>query len=564
MSTPSANADGVALTPRQHLAVLLSAAELVDASTVAQLVVDTSLHGDAAVLLKAIEQAGATADAAVYSEAVMQVFARLDVLEARLDGQRYLSRAASANNEDWLLYCVLLRFDAVYYALYKCNLRRIVDYPNLQNYLCDLHQQSPAPESVDFEAIKRHYYRKDAELNPKGVVPLGGVPYLDGPHDRAAKFDRNAMLSRATEDGHAPARPGEWIRKQSHHREWISSDDNARFAAEPNRYHLYVANNCPWCHRVSLVRSIKRLQSFISLDTLYYRRDPDHGWQFRPELEGFDPDSVYGYRFITELYAQVGSQERSVPVLFDKKTETIVSNESADIVRMLNSAFDKLAEPTVDLYPEPLRAEIDQLNSWIYSAINNGAYKAGFTSSQEAYERAYHRFFDAFEQLDERLATRRFLTGDAMTEADVRLFPTAFRFDHVYYVRFKLNKKMLRDYRHLHRWLRDMYHSSGVAEGSNLEHARQGYFGRTGNSLVPLGPVFDIGPAPTKKSYERSTRSFFQVIQAPLVRSAVMVRSILTLWVRVPSWVPPRRSSFPHWRTTRARKATPPRRDRPP
>ncbi len=279
----------------------------------------------------------------------------------------------------------------------------------------------------------------------------------------------------------------------------MSADPNSLFPAEPGRYRLYVANNCPWCHRVTLVRSLKQLQALISLDTLYYRRNAEHGWQFRPDLPGFDKDSQYGHRFITELYKKVGSKERSVPVLFDKKTETIVSNESADIVRMLNSAFSAHAPTTIDLYPEGLRDEIDQLNAWIYDAINNGAYKAGFTASQAAYERAYHKFFAAFEQLDQRLATRRFLTGVAITEADVRLFPTAFRFDHVYYIRFKLNKRMLRDYRHLYRWLRDMMHWPGIAEASNLEHARQGYFGRTGNNLVPSGPSFQFGEKPSAR-----------------------------------------------------------------
>lgn len=487
----------IPITPQEHLATLLDTAD--------EPVVGSDLlsHGDVGSLLTTIEQAGSSTDPSDYKTTVTNVFKQLDKLETQLNKQRYLSSNNEPSHKDWSLYCVLIRFDAVYYGLYKCNIRRLADYHNLSNYLRDMHQQNPFPDSLDFDAIKRHYYREDPLLNPKGVVPLGGVPNLDGPHDRVAKFDRDALANTATEDGHVPARKGEWVRKQSQHRNWITADPNGRFPAEPGRYHLYVANNCPWCHRATLVRSIKKLHPFISLDTLYYRRDPERGWQFRPDLDGFDADSIYGHQFIKELYAKVGSSESSVPILFDKKSETIVSNESADIVRMLNSAFGDLAEPTIDLYPEPLRDEIDQLNSWIYTTINNGAYKAGFTSSQEAYERAYHRLFDAFEQLDDRLTSQRFLTGDQLTEADLRLFPTAFRFDHVYFIRFKLNKKMLRDHRHLYRWLRDVAHWPGVAEASYLKQARQGYFGRTGNNLVPIGPEFEIGPAPTAEELQK-------------------------------------------------------------
>lgn len=483
------------LTPEDHFDVLL--ARLPTEET-------TATNDDAPWvqrvdgLLAALDRAANAGDQASYERASGEVFEVLDALEARLDDRRYLLGSERPSRADWWLYCVLVRFDAVYYGLYKCNRRRIVDYDNLGGYLRDLHQRGELDDTVDFAAIRTHYYRSDELLNPRNVVPLGR-PDLWLPHDRAARFDADALRSAGVEEDQQRRRDkGEWVRKQSAHRNWIQE-------GEPGRYHVYIANNCPWCHRVTLTRSILGLQDAITMDVLFYRRDPERGWQFKPDEDGCTADTIYGHRFIRELYDKMGSEESSVPILFDKKTETIVNNESAEIIRMLNSAFrgTVVADDAIDLYPVALRAEIDQLNAWIYTDVNNGAYKAGFSRSQDAYEKAYERFFAALERLDGILADRRFLTGAQLTEADVRLFPTIFRFDHIYFTRFLLDKKTVRDHRHLHRWLRDVYHQPGVAEASSLDHARKGYFGRTGNNFIPVGPDLDFEPPPTEAELAR-------------------------------------------------------------
>mmetsp|Transcript_33329 Transcript_33329/g.100684 ORF Transcript_33329/g.100684 Transcript_33329/m.100684 type:complete len:275 (-) Transcript_33329:63-887(-) len=252
-------------------------------------------------------------------------------------------------------------------------------------------------------------------------------------------------------------------------------------------------NNCPWCHRVVLGRAMLGLEDVISMDVLRYRRDPDLGWVFDASVEGCDPDTAAGgITSIRELYEREGSTEKSVPVLFDKKMQKIVNNESSEILRMMETEFTKLATQGIDLYPLHSRDEIDQLNAWIYQEINNGAYKAGFSGTQKAYEEAYDIFFNAVEKLEHTLKDRPYLTGDSVTEADVRLFPTLIRFDHCYYTRFWLDKKMIRECPQLHAWLERMWRLPGVAKGTSIDHIKKGYFGRTGNNIVPLGP--DLGP----------------------------------------------------------------------
>jgi putative glutathione S-transferase len=457
-------------------------------------------------LLEAVRGAGFADGPDDYAFAYQRTFELLDELEARLAEQRYLHGNVEPDVADWWLFCVLLRFDAVYYGLYKCNRRRVADYANLVGFMRDLYQDTGIADTVDFGAIKRHHFWQSTRINPKRVVPLAGETDLDRPHDRD-RFDALAIGERGTEENqHRVRMRGEWVRKRSCHRERITADGSSGFPAARGRYHIYVSNNCPWSHRVTLTRKLKGLDEVISLDTLFYRRDAEHGWQFRPEEPGCTPDSLFGHRYLVELYQQVGSPERSVPVLFDKQSETIISNESAEIVRMLNDAFVAFTSVQLDLYPEPLRPQIDRLNAWIYADVNNGAYKAGFTASQQAYERAYARFFAALDRLDAMLEDSRFLLGDEICEADLRLFPTMFRFDHVYYTRMRLNQRMVRDYRHLHRWLRDMVHYPGVAEASNLDHCKKGYFGRTGNNIVPLGPDFDFGPPPSAEELARLDR----------------------------------------------------------
>ena len=291
------------------------------------------------------------------------------------------------------------------------------------------------------------------------------------------------------------------MRGLSGHRDVITADGRSGFPAEAGRYHLYAPYNCPWSHRALLGRSVKGLEEAIGVTIVYFRRHPEEGWQTNPKIPGCTEDPIGRHRFIREIYEAVGSEERSVPVLFDTETGTIVNNESAEILRMFGQAFDALATRDVDLYPAAHRDAIDRLNELVYQRINNGAYKAGFASSQHAYDRAFARYFSALEWLEESLEGRDFLVGTPHpTEADLRLFPTLFRHDAIYYARFRLNRARVRDYPRLASWLERMLAWPGVADASDLDHARNGYFGRTGNEIVPAGPV-PLGLSP--KDYPR-------------------------------------------------------------
>ncbi|XP_006817295.1 glutathionyl-hydroquinone reductase YqjG-like [Saccoglossus kowalevskii] len=309
----------------------------------------------------------------------------------------------------------------------------------------------------------------------------------------------NVSVQEDQTDKDARRARGEYVRGVGAARNWITTDGSTGFKAEANRYHLYIANNCPWCHRCVLTRSVKGLQDVISMDVCWYRRDEDKGWQFNPDIPGCTPDTVNGKKYIIDIYKMSGLKQSSVPILWDKQTKQVVNNESAEIIRMLNSEFNQWAKESINLYPPSLRGEIDDFNSWIYPEINNGVYKAGFAKSQEAYDVAVKVVFQALDRLDKILSNRRFLCGDQLTEADIRLFPTLFRFDHVYVVRFKCNKKMLQDYDNLGEYIKDIYQYSGVAMASNLDHCVKGYFGRSGNGIVPIGPGIDFS-LPTKRS----------------------------------------------------------------
>ena len=286
---------------------------------------------------------------------------------------------------------------------------------------------------------------------------------------------------------------GAFVRKSSAFRSWIVDDDpQAEFVAEPNRYHLYISRNCPWAHRSALVRELKGLQDVVSMDVLGYRRSDDNEWIFRPEVEGCTVDTVNGFGGINQIYATTDPEYQgsaTVPVLFDKKLNCVVSNESADIMLMFNSAFNPWAgEPELDLYPTDLREKIDAVNEWTYRQFNNGVYRAGFAKSQEAYEEAFKDVFVALDRLEGFLSNARFLCGDQLTAADVRVYVTLFRFDPVYFIRFKCNKTMVEyGYPNLWAYLKRLYRTSGFAETSNLSHIKNGYFGRTGNGTVPLG-----------------------------------------------------------------------------
>ena len=305
---------------------------------------------------------------------------------------------------------------------------------------------------------------------------------------------------------------GEFVRGVSGYRSVLGGDSD--FPAEPNRYHLFVAFNCPWCHRVTLARNVLGLENSITMDVAFPNRtladDPIEAsrWEFNPSriatLTGatlpectLETATGQQFRLVTQIYQAEGSSEASVPILYDKKRKRIVANESAEIIRMLNAQAGSLGSILADherpnLYPDDvaLQAQIDGLNDQIYTNINNGAYKAGFSSSQEVYAQAYTKYFESLDALEARLATdqRPFLTGDRFTEADLRLYPTLFRHDPVYYLRMKLNGAKIVDYPHLWRWLCRVYGLPGVERSNSLIHCRQGYFGRSWNNVIPLGP----------------------------------------------------------------------------
>ncbi len=300
---------------------------------------------------------------------------------------------------------------------------------------------------------------------------------------------------------------GEFVRGVSGFRAWIGDPD---FPPEPGRYHLFVALNCPWCHRVTLARAVLGLQDSITMDVAFPNRtdeaDPvgPNLWEFAPNriasltgarLPECTPETGTGegLRLAKEIYQREGSDEQSVPILYDKIARRIVNNESAEIIRMLDQHSEALggAAHRPILVPDDLvlQNDMDALNERIYVTINNGAYKAGFSSDQAIYAEAYQAYFETLAFLEELLSDgRAFLTGDAFTEVDLRLFPTLYRHDPVYYLRMKLNGARILDYPHLWRWLCRVYALGGVADAGSLIHCRQGYFGRSWNGVVPLGP----------------------------------------------------------------------------
>lgn len=459
-----------------------------------------------------VYRAGMTQSQSAYEEAVDGVFDCLDFLESKLELRRYLCSDDHPTLADVHALSSLLRFDDVYFALFKCCRRRLKSYRNLSEYCCDLMQDERfgLAECLDIEQIKQHYWTNFVSANPGGLVPksVAVISFLTDSQNRSERFRREREIEEqdggiggvasVPSDAAARKAKGEFVRGQSSFRDFVGT---AEHPAEEGRYVLVVANNCPWCHRVLLARGILGLEDVIGVDTVFYRRHTEKGWQFLPDDDDLrdyelaqkesllsvvaEKDRTFGKQFVPEIYAEFGSQERSVPLLIDTKKRCIVNNESADIVRMLGTAF-KGSQNEVDLYPEGRRGEIERLNSDIYKYCNNGAYRAGFTSSQESYEEAHDTYFTCIEGLNDTLARSRFLTGnDSPTEADIRLFPTIVRHDPVYFVRMKLSKFMIRDLPHLHRWLRDMLSIDGVKRSTLLSHSRYGYFGRSGNNLVP-------------------------------------------------------------------------------
>ncbi|SHO54959.1 glutathione S-transferase family protein [Vibrio quintilis] len=285
---------------------------------------------------------------------------------------------------------------------------------------------------------------------------------------------------------------GKFIRENAVFRDWISEEEGAVFAPEADRYHLYVSLACPWAHRTLIFRHLKQLESCIDVTVVC----PDmlsEGWSF-----GI-PEPLFGYTRLHQLYTHARSDYTgrvTVPVLWDKKLNTIVSNESSDIIRMFNSAFNALTGNHDDYYPQELRHEIDNWNEFIYPNINNGVYRCGFATSQEAYEEAYQSLFDALDKVERHLATHRYLTGKRLTEADWRLFTTLIRFDAVYVGHFKCNKQRIADYPNLYGYLKELYQMPGIKETVDFYHIkRHYYFSHTGinpTQIVPSGPAMGL------------------------------------------------------------------------
>ncbi|HEY8381779.1 MAG TPA: glutathione S-transferase family protein [Microvirga sp.] len=296
---------------------------------------------------------------------------------------------------------------------------------------------------------------------------------------------------------------GRFVRKDSAFRSWVTADGSAGpsgeggFKAEPGRYHLYVSLACPWAHRALIVRKLKGLDALIDVSVVHWLMR-ENGWTFA-DGPGVVPDPIHGARYLHEVYTAARSDYTgrvTVPVLWDKARGTIVSNESSEIIRMFNRAFDGLGAAPGDFYPEDRREAIDALNARIYDTVNNGVYKAGFATTQSAYEQAVRPLFETLDWLDERLARQRYLDGDSPTEADWRLFTTLVRFDPVYVGHFKCNLRRIADYQHLSGYLRDLYQVPGIAGTVNMQHIKGHYYEShltiSPTGIVPAGPSMDL------------------------------------------------------------------------
>jgi putative glutathione S-transferase len=296
---------------------------------------------------------------------------------------------------------------------------------------------------------------------------------------------------------------GYFIRPTTKFRNWVTADGSlgpsgsGGFKAEAGRYHLYVSLACPWAHRTIIFRKLKGLENVVSLSVV----SPDmleDGWTFNQD-EGSTGDAVNGKSKLSEIYLMADprySGRVSVPVLWDKARKTIVNNESAEIIRMFNSAFDAFTNVRTDYYPEPLRGEIDRVNELVFVNINNGVYRAGFATAQAAYEQAFRNLFDALDEIEQILSRQRYLVGKTITEADWRLFPTLVRFDAVYYSHFKCNWRHVYEYPNLGNYVRDLYQQPGVAETVSLAQIKRHYYGSqrqvNPTGIVPLGPQPDF------------------------------------------------------------------------
>ncbi|TIV65816.1 MAG: glutathione S-transferase family protein [Mesorhizobium sp.] len=308
---------------------------------------------------------------------------------------------------------------------------------------------------------------------------------------------------------------GRFVRAEAQWRDWVTRDgapaegSKRGFKAEPGRYHLYVSLACPWAHRTLIFRVLKKLEGIISVSVVHHFMG-ENGWTFKAQ-DGATGDALYGLECLHQIYAKADpaySGRVSVPVLWDKKQETIVNNESSEIIRMLNSAFDEWGDASLDFYPPSLRAEIDEINALVYPAINNGVYRTGFATTQEAYEEAFGELFLALDTIEERLSKQRYLVGERITEADWRLFTTLVRFDPVYVGHFKCNLRRIADYPNLSNYLRDLYQVRGVSGTVNLHHIKSHYYGShksiNPTGIVPVGPELDYAAPHDRSRFRRA------------------------------------------------------------
>ena len=309
-----------------------------------------------------------------------------------------------------------------------------------------------------------------------------------------------------TQDGH-------FIRPTTRYRNWITADGEAGpsgdggFPAARGRYHLYVALACPWAHRTVIMRVLKGLEEVVSMSVVAPLYGP-HGWKF-DGFPGATPDTANGKAELAEIYLIADPRftgRVTVPVLWDKERRTIVNNESAEIIRMLNSAFNRFTNVTTDYYPRALHVEIDQINELVYGTVNNGVYRAGFATTQAAYGDAFTKLFATLDQIEERLSHQRYLAGAVITEADWRLFTTMIRFDAVYYSHFKCNLRRIVDYPNLSNYLRELYQVQGDAATVNMDHIKTHYYGThrqlNPRGIIPRGPLLDFTVAHDRGRFE--------------------------------------------------------------
>lgn len=287
---------------------------------------------------------------------------------------------------------------------------------------------------------------------------------------------------------------GAFEREASVFRDQIS-ENHQKFKPEANRYHLYVSLACPWAHRTLITRHLKNLQDLISISVVHPEM-LENSWEFRKDFDGSTGDTLYNSKYLYNIYQKHDpnvTTKVTVPILWDKKTESIVNNESSEILRIFNTAFEKLSPTEIDLYPEALRSEIDQMNELTYEPINNGVYKSGFAKKQKAYEDACSKLFKTLDQIEDHLETRQFLVGNQLTEADIRLLTTLIRFDSVYYVHFKCNVKKISEYKNLSAYLQRFLELEAVKSTTNMKQIKHHYYYShdfiNPYRIVPIGPA---------------------------------------------------------------------------